>query len=122
MRKKILLVDDNKELLELLCLSLQDGGFSVITATDGVEALKKARSLLPDLILLDLMLPEMDGFAVCETLRQDPATASVPVLILSGMPGQMPKYAGIESGGTDFISKPANPTALLARIRQLLPA
>jgi len=122
MRKKILLVDDNKELLELLSLSLQDAGFSIVTATDGLEALKKARSLLPDLILLDLMLPGMDGFVVCETLRKDPATASLPVLMLSGMSGQLPKYAGLESGGTDFISKPASPASLIERIRQILPA
>jgi len=122
MRKKILLVDDNEELLELLRLSFQDSGFSIVTATNGLEALKKARSLLPDLILLDLMLPEMDGFVVCETLRKDPATSAVPILILSGMSGQIPKYAGLESGGTDFITKPANPTALLARIREILPA
>src|SRR5258708_145087 len=122
MRKKILLVDDNNELLELLRLSFQDAGFSIITASDGIEALKKARSLLPDLILLDLMLPEMDGFAVCETLRRDPATASLPVLMLSGMSGQLPKYAGLESGGTDFISKPASPASLLAKIREMLPA
>lgn len=122
MRKKILLVDDNKELLELLSLSLQDAGFSIVTATDGLEALKKARSLLPDLILLDLMLPEMDGFVVCETLRKDPATASVPVLMLSGMSGQLPKYAGLESGGTDFISKPASPASLIQKIREILPA
>jgi two-component system alkaline phosphatase synthesis response regulator PhoP len=122
MRKKILLVDDNEELLELLRLSFKDSGFSIVTATNGLEALKKARSLIPDLILLDLMLPEMDGFVVCETLRKDPATSAVPILILSGMSGEIPKYAGLESGGTDFIAKPANPTALLARIREILPA
>jgi DNA-binding response OmpR family regulator len=122
MRKKILLVDDNEELLEVLRLSLQDAGFSIITATDGIEALKKARTVLPDLILLDLMLPGMDGFAVCETLRRDPTTASLPVLMLSGMSGQLPKYAGLESGGTDFISKPASPASLIARIREILPA
>jgi len=120
MRKKILLVDDNEELLELLRLSFKGAGFSIVTATNGLEALKKARSLLPDLVLLDLMLPELDGFAVCETLRKDPATASVPILLLSGMSGQFAKYAGIESGGTDFITKPASPTALLARIREIL--
>src|SRR3954468_24413072 len=102
MRKKILLVDDNEELLELLRLSFKDSGFSIVTATNGLEALKKARSLIPDLILLDLMLPEMDGFVVCETLRKDPATSAVPILILSGMSGEIPKYAGLESGGTDF--------------------
>ncbi len=72
MRKKILVVEDNTELLELLRLNLKAAGFAVATATNGIEALKKAHSLSPDLVLLDLVLPELDGFAVCETLRQRP--------------------------------------------------
>ncbi|HYG36138.1 MAG TPA: response regulator, partial [Clostridia bacterium] len=66
MRKKVLVVEDDKDLVELICFNLKKAGFAVGTAMDGIEALKKARSLLPDLILLDLMLPELDGFAVCE--------------------------------------------------------
>jgi DNA-binding response OmpR family regulator len=120
MRKKILLVDDNKDLLELLHRSFKDAGFSIITATNGLEALRKACSLLPDLVLLDLMLPELDGFGVCEKLRKNPATASMPILLLSGMSGQIAKYAGFESGGTDFIAKPATPSALISKIREML--
>src|SRR5262249_34283647 len=81
MRKKILLVEDNTELLELLCMNCEDAGLSTATATNGVEALEKARSISPDLIILDLVLPELDGFAVCETLRKDPATATVPIIM-----------------------------------------
>jgi len=120
MRKKILLVDDNNDLLELLRLSFKNAGFSIITATNGLEALKKACSLLPDLVLLDLMLPELDGFGVCEKLRKNPATASTPILLLSGMSGQIARYAGFESGGTDFVSKPASPSVLIAKIREML--
>jgi two-component system alkaline phosphatase synthesis response regulator PhoP len=121
MQKRILLVEDNEDLLELLSLNLKNEGFSVTTARSGVEAVKKARACLPDLILLDLMLPEMDGFGVCETLRRYAATAHVPILILSGAQGEFVRMAGLESGGTDFISKPVNPTALASRIRAALP-
>jgi len=120
MRKRILLVEDNEELLELLTLHLKHEGFSVSTATSGVQAVKKARSSPPDLILLDLMLPEMDGFGVCQTLRRHEATAHVPILILSGATGQLTRLAGLESGGTDFITKPASPSDLASKIRAAL--
>jgi len=120
MRKKILVVDDNKDLVEVLRLSLKHAGFSIATATNGIEALKKARSVSPDLILLDLMLPELDGFAVCETLRKDPTTASIPILILSGLTSQLARLAGLESGGTEFIAKPMNPGSLVSRIKTML--
>jgi DNA-binding response OmpR family regulator len=120
MRHKILLVDDNNELVEILRLSLRAAGFSITTASTGREALRKARDLVPDLILLDLMLPELDGFAVSEALRANPPTASVPILMFSGMSGQFVRYAGLESGGTDFITKPFNPHDLIQRIKDLL--
>jgi DNA-binding response OmpR family regulator len=120
MPKKILLVEDNTELLELLCMNCEDAGFSTATATTGVEALEKARSLCPDLIVLDLVLPELDGFAVCETLRKDPATASVPIIMLTGLSSQFSRYAGLESGGTDFFTKPTSPSTLVSRIKHLL--
>src|SRR3974377_1860213 len=82
MYKKILVVEDEHEHRHLICYNLRQAGFSVATAKDGIEALKKARSLLPDLILLDLKLPELDGFSVCETLRHDAATASIPIVML----------------------------------------
>jgi two-component system alkaline phosphatase synthesis response regulator PhoP len=92
----------------------------IATATNGIDALKKARSLLPDVILLDLMLPELDGFAVCETLRKGAATSSIPILILTGLSGQFTRYAGFESGGTDFITKPVSPKALVSTIKTLI--
>ena len=120
MRKKILLVEDNTELLELLCMNCEDAGFETDTATNGIQALEKARSAAPDLIVLDLVLPELDGFAVCETLRKDPATASVPIIMLTGLSSQFSRYAGLESGGTDFFTKPTSPNTLISRIKQLL--
>ena len=120
MRKKILIVEDNTELLELLRLNCKEAGFSIATATNGIEALKKARSVSPDLIVLDLVLPELDGFAVCETLRREPATASLPILILTGLSGQFGRYAGLESGASQYVAKPANPADLVLKIREML--
>jgi DNA-binding response OmpR family regulator len=120
MRKKILLVDDNKHLLGLLRLNLKGQGFSIATAANGIDALQRAVAWVPDLILLDLLLPGLDGFAVCETLRKHPVTAATPIIIMTGMSGEFTRYAGFESGGTDFIAKPVTPKALLVKIKQLL--
>jgi DNA-binding response OmpR family regulator len=120
MRKKILLVDDNKHLLGLLRLNFKGQGFSIATAANGVDAIQKAISLAPDVILLDLLLPGLDGFVVCETLRKHPATASTPIIIMTGLSGEFTRYAGLESGGTDFVTKPVTPKALLTKIKDLL--
>jgi two-component system, OmpR family, alkaline phosphatase synthesis response regulator PhoP len=118
MRKKVLIVDDNEELLGLLRLSFRAAGFSIATATNGIEALRKARSVAPDLILLDLVLPELDGFAVCETLRRAPATSSIPIYILSGLTSEFTRLAGIESGATAYFPKPISPKNLVSRIKE----
>jgi DNA-binding response OmpR family regulator len=119
-KKKILVVEDHEDLLELLRLQFKQEGFAIATATNGVEALKKARSLLPDLILLDIMLPELDGFAVCEILRRDPATASTPIIMVTGLCSQITRCAGIESGATDFVTKPVSPAQLVSRVKDML--
>ena len=120
MRKKILVVEDNADQVELLRFNLKKAGFAVGTASDGIEALKKARSLLPDLILLDLMLPELDGLAVCEVLRRDATTASVPIIMVTAMSSQLARLTGMEAGAADFITKPFNIKDLLARIEVTL--
>lgn len=120
MRKKILVVDDNAELLELLALSIKSAGYAIATATDGLDALQKARTIEPDLIVLDLILPEMDGFAVCESLRRSSDTSKIPVIVLTGLCSQFARYNGMESGATDFICKPVTPSDLLARIEKLV--
>jgi two-component system alkaline phosphatase synthesis response regulator PhoP len=120
MRKKILVVEDNTDLVELLRLSLKEAGFTVATAQNGVEALKKIRTTPPDLVVLDLVLPELDGFAVCEALRQEPGTAAIPVLVLSGLSSEFARFTGLECGAHEFVTKPVSPDHLVSRIRHWL--
>ena len=120
MRRKILVVDDNPDLLGLVCLSLIKAGFTIGTATNGVDALKKAHSVSPDLVILDVVMPELDGFAVCETLRENPATASVPILMLTGLQSHISRQLGLESGATDYMTKPFDPEQLVSKVEQLL--
>ena len=120
MRKKLLVVEDDASLLELLRLSFKAAGFSVATARNGIDALKKARSVAPDLILLDLVLPELDGFAVCETLRRDPATSSKPVIVVTGLSSELSRLAGMECGASDYVSKPVSPKDLVSKIKHWL--
>jgi DNA-binding response OmpR family regulator len=120
MRKKILVVDDDAELVELLSFNLKQAGYAIGTASNGVEAIKKARSLAPDLILLDVMMPELDGFAVCEILRRDSATASIPIMLLTALSSELGRMAGLGSGATDFLPKPFSPRLLIERIGNLL--
>ena len=117
---KILIVEDNAELLRLLGLNFRAAGFAVATAVNGIDALKKARSVSPDCILLDLVLPELDGFAVCEILRQDTETASIPILMFTGLGGHFTRLAGLDSGANDYVTKPLSPKDLVSRIKDLL--
>src|SRR5215831_5063361 len=119
-RRKILVVEDEADFLDLLRLYFKQEGFAIATATNGLDAVKKARSLMPDLILLDVMLPELDGFAVCEILRNDSATASIPVVMLTGLCGQMSRCAGIESGATEFVTKPTRPEDIVSKVKDML--
>jgi len=121
-RKKILVVEDDEDLIELLSFNLRSSGFAVGTAADGIEALKKARSLAYDLILLDLMLPELDGFAICEILRRDPATADTPIIILTAVSTEFARLTGLEAGANDYLTKPFSPRQLISRVKELLHA
>lgn len=120
MQRRILVVEDDPDQRELLRFNLANAGFAIGTAADGVEALKQARSRPPDLILLDLMLPELDGLAVCEVLRRDAQTAKVPIIMLTALSGQLTRLNGLAAGASDFISKPFSPKMLLERIRVAL--
>jgi two-component system, OmpR family, alkaline phosphatase synthesis response regulator PhoP len=120
MRKKILIVEDDTDLLEVMRLSLKSAGYSIATATNGIEALRKARTLTPDLIVLDLILPELDGFAVCETLRKDRVTAEVPIIVVTGLASEFTRLAGFESGATDYVTKPFMPSKLVSKIDGML--
>jgi two-component system alkaline phosphatase synthesis response regulator PhoP len=119
-KKQILVVDDDQEIVDLLQFNLEHAGFAVRTAANGNDALKIAREKTPDLVLLDLMLPGINGFTVCETLRREAATARVPVVMLTAMPGQFCKLFGFEVGVSEFLEKPFSVQTLLARIRSLL--
>ena len=120
MRKKILVVDDDADLVELLSFTLKQAGFAIGTAFDGVEALRKARSITPDLILLDLMLPKLDGLSVCEILRRNVTTATIPVIMLTGLTGELGRLTGLDSGANDYVTKPFSPRQLVSKVETLL--
>jgi len=120
MRKKILVVDDDAELIELISFNLKQAGYAIGTASNGLEAIKKAHSLDPDLIVLDVMMPELDGFAVCEILRRDTKTASIPIMMLTAISSELGRMAALGSGATDFVTKPFSPRLLIGRIEELL--
>jgi two-component system, OmpR family, alkaline phosphatase synthesis response regulator PhoP len=120
MPKRILVVEDDIDLVELLRFNLKKEGYALGTATDGIEALKKARTIQPDLILLDLMLPELDGFAVCDILRRDPKTASIPIIILTAISSQLSRFNGLDAGANLYITKPFSLKFLRQCIQELL--
>jgi len=120
MNKKILVVDDEPDALELIEFNLKGAGFEVTTAMDGESALKKARALLPSLIVLDVMLPEIDGLEVCKTLRRDPATARIPIIMLTAKAAEIDRVLGLELGADDYVTKPFSPRELILRIKGLL--
>lgn len=117
MTAKVLLVDDETTVVETLGYNLRRAGFQVLTAVDGLEALKQAEAGRPDIIILDLMLPELDGLSVCRHLRQ---VSDVPILMLTARAGEMDKIVGLESGADDYMTKPFSLGELQARIRALL--
>jgi DNA-binding response OmpR family regulator len=114
---RILLVDDEPALLDTLAYNLRTSGYDVVTAADGAAALELARSASPDLVVLDLMLPEIDGLTVCRSLR---AVADTPILVLTARTGELDKIIGLESGADDYMTKPFSLGELQARIRALL--
>jgi DNA-binding response OmpR family regulator len=119
-KRRILVVDDEPEAVELLEFNLQQAGYAVISAANGAEALQKARAQMPDLIVLDVMLPEMDGFEVCKLLRLEPATARVPILMLTAKAAEVDRILGLELGADDYLTKPFSPRELLLRIKNIL--
>lgn len=117
---KILVVDDEPDAVELIEFNLKGAGYEVITAADGAEALKKARTFSPDLILLDLMLPEVDGLEVCKILRRDAATAAVPIIMLTAKAAEIDRVLGLELGADDYMTKPFSPRELVLRVKNIL--
>ena len=120
MKQKILIVDDEPEAVELVAFNLKQAGYAVATAANGTEALKKARELSPGLIVLDVMLPELDGFEICRTLRGDRTTAGIPILMLTAKAAEFDRVLGLEIGADDYVTKPFSPRELVLRIKKLL--
>jgi len=120
MQQKILVVDDEPDIVELIAFNLEAEGYAVITATSGLEALNRARAILPDLIVLDLMLPELDGLAVCEILRRLPSTAPIPVIMLTAWKSEPSRIIGLRAGAEEYITKPFSPRDLVLRVNHTL--
>ncbi len=120
MKEKILLVEDEKDIIKMLEYNLKKEGFKVIDARDGEDALDMALREQPDIILLDLMLPGMDGLEVCKNLKKEPRTASIPVIMVTAKSQESDKIVGLELGADDYITKPFSPRELIARIKAVL--
>nr|WP_150107515.1 response regulator transcription factor [Pedosphaera parvula] len=117
---KILVVDDEPDAIELIKFNLKSAGYEVITAADGEEALNKARSLLPNLIILDLMIPEVDGLEVCKILRRDARVSGIPIIMLTAKAAEIDRVLGLELGADDYVTKPFSPRELVLRVKRLL--
>jgi putative two-component system response regulator len=120
MSDKVLIVDDEELNLRLLSSMLGALGYETETALNGVEAIRKTKSFMPDLVLLDIMMPEMDGYEVCDHLKSDPETTNIPVVIVTGLSDRNSKLKGLTVGASDFITKPIDRSELTIRIRNLL--
>ncbi len=119
LRNTILCVDDEEDLLEILSYNLKKDGYSVFTATNGESAIEKAEKVKPDLIVLDIMMDELDGFEVCKILRGKPETKETPIIFLSAKSEEIDEILGLELGADDYITKPFSPRKVLAKIRAI---
>ena len=119
-KKRILLVDDEKDLVETVTFRLEAAGYEVIPAYDGQEALDKARKEKPDLIILDLMLPKMDGYKVCAMLKRDQRYMNIPIIMFTARAQESDEKLGYECGANAYITKPFQHEAVLAKIKELL--
>jgi two-component system, OmpR family, phosphate regulon response regulator PhoB len=120
MTTDVLVVEDERDIRNLVVLHLERDGFQCRTATNGTEALQQVKRVAPDLVVLDLMLPGLDGLEVCRRLRADPTTASVAIIILTAKADEVDRVVGLEMGADDYVVKPFSPKELLARVRAVL--
>lgn len=118
--EKILIIEDEKDILELIAFNLECSGYSVYKASNGEEGLPIAQKELPDLVLLDLMMPGIDGFDVCRALKQEKSTRNIPIIMLTARGEDTDIVSGLELGAEDYITKPFSPKILVARIRTVL--
>ena len=120
MAKRILIVDDEADLVEVLALRLEANGYEVLRASDGQEGMDKARSEKPDLIILDLMLPKIDGYKVCRMLKFDEKYKKIPIILFTARAQEADKKTGEDVGCDTYITKPFDPQVLLAKIKELI--
>ena len=119
-KSTILVVEDDTDILRLVAHNLKVADFDVLTARDGYEALSLAKNHLPDLIILDLMLPGLDGFEVCKELKRSPVTRKIPVVMLTARGEEVDRIVGLELGADDYVVKPFSPRELILRVRAIL--
>jgi two-component system alkaline phosphatase synthesis response regulator PhoP len=120
MSKKIIVVDDEEDIVQMLRYNLQKEGYDVTTALNGAEALRLAQQQQFDLVLLDVMMPEIDGFEVCRRMRAMPAYGSTPIMFLTARAGEIDQILGLELGADDYIQKPISPRVLMARVKTVM--
>lgn len=120
MGQTVLVVDDDREIVRLVRAYLEQAGFRSIGAYDGAEALRALRADRPDMLILDLMLPDRDGLEITRQLRADPATAALPILMLTARVDDTDRIVGLELGADDYVTKPFNPREVVARVRAVL--
>jgi DNA-binding response OmpR family regulator len=117
MGMRVLVVDDEPDFVDLIVHGLRANGFDCAEASNGMDALEKARTLKPDAVILDIMLPDLDGFTVCEMLRRQPLTARIPVLMLTCLGGAMSRLNGLSAGADDYLTKPFKTADLIDHLR-----
>ena len=120
MNRKILVIEDDPAGLRLVGYTLKKQGYEVVTASNGLEGLKKAREEGPDLVILDLMLPGIDGFEICHRLRTEPQTARLPILVFSGKTGKADRDTALKVGANAYLVKPASPSEVIKQVESLL--
>ena len=120
MTGRVLIVEDEPDIRDLLAHHLERDGYQVAKSRDGADALRQVKNSSPDLVLLDLMLPEMSGLEVCRRLRQDPATSALPIVMLTAKGEEVDRILGLELGADDYIVKPFSPKEVVARVRAVL--
>lgn len=119
-RERVLVVDDEEDILQLVDYNLSKEGYKVTSVTSGEEAISRARADVPDLVVLDLMLPGVDGLEVCRRMRADPATSRIPIVMLTAKGEEADIVTGLELGADDYIAKPFSPRVLIARVKAVL--
>ncbi|PAW86284.1 MAG: histidine kinase [Pedosphaera sp. Tous-C6FEB] len=120
MTHRVLVVDDEADVTQLLSYNFRDAGYDVLSANDGMTAVSLAQRWLPEAIVLDLNLPGLDGFAVCEMLRVLPSTRDIPILMLTAFATEQSRKLGLQIGATDYLTKPFSPRDVVARVGRLV--